>query len=457
MMNTRRHLREVVERGCELVRRSTGIKPWLGLAGLLGVVACASPGATAPVGPGPGAGVDPGPGPDPGTDPGTGPQPAQLIEVVVDGLSPGWLVTTSHIINGAPRTDTTQVSDGSPMTFNGTSDDVFIATVTDGNGALMSTQTMKSPCTLARSHQLRVPGEFATIQAAIDAAHPGDTVAVAPGTYAESVVMRAGVCLLGSGARHTVLDAGGEPRSLVDLSDAPGSVVAGFTLRGVTMPSGCANTDPFTCSGDWYSAGIFVSGEGVGARGLAGLPVATRPWRSLTEDAPALILDNVFEHNDIGVMLNFHGVAIVRNNVFVANRSGLVANHFQSHTLVADNVFLANTELAVGNDAAYLDLIENVISGSQLGVRFAAIQTGSIRCNVFFHNGANANEPRFTIGSDGNIEVDPRFVDPDRRDFHLQPGSPAIDAGCHGDTYEPDGTPHDIGAYAGPLAAWAEL
>jgi hypothetical protein len=51
----------------------------------------------------------------------------------------------------------------------------------------------------------------------------------------------------------------------------------------------------------------------------------------------------------------------------------------------------------------------------------------------------------------------PRSDEANGRDFHLQPGSPAIDAGCHGDTYEPDGTPHDIGAYAGPLAAWAEL
>lgn len=156
-------------------------------------------------------------------------------------------------------------------------------------------------------------------------------------------------------------------------------------------------------------------------------------------------------------MLYWRGVAVVRNNVFIGNRSGLVANHFQSRTLVANNVFLDNTELAIGNQSAYLDIIENVIAGSQLAVRFENIQTGFIRCNLFFHNGANQSEPRFTIGEDGNIEADPEFAGAAVGDVHLGTGSPASDAGCSRSSFEPDGSPHDLGAYGGPLASWGHL
>jgi hypothetical protein len=364
--------------------------------------------------------------------------------VTLDELQPGWLVTTSRLTGRAMPAEQTVTSDGSPITLVGTSTDVFVATITDAAGALISTRSMKAPCTMASSRQLHVPGDHATIQDAIDAAVPGETVKVAPGTYTESVRLAPGVCLLGSGARRSILDAGGEGRTLVDLSGAPGSAVAGFTFRGVTPRPGCASTDPFLCSGNWYTAGVYL-----GTEGAAG-------WDNPTINAPPIIANNLFEANYIGVMLYFHGIAVVRNNVFAGNQYGFIANHYQDRTLLANNVFIGNTELAIGNQAAYLDIIDNIIAHSPLGIHFEYIQTGHIACNVFFSNGANANEPRFSIGTDGNVESDPHFLG--AGDYHLAPSSPAKDAGCHKHAArEPDGTPPDIGAFGGPLAAWAEL
>jgi hypothetical protein len=384
------------------------------------------------------------PEPFPFPEPDPGPRPGG-ISVTLDNLQPGWRVTTSRLVERNMPDERTIESDGSPITLSGTATDVFIATVTDAAGNLVATHAMKAPCTLASGRRLDVPRDYPTIQGAIDEADPGDTVRVAAGTYTESVQLRAGVCLLGSGARRTILDAGGERRTLVDLTDAPGSVVAGFTMRGVAQKTGCATpSDPFACSGNWYSAGVYLG------------PVDIPAWDDPTIDAPPIITNNVFEGNDIGVMLYHHGIAVVRNNVFVGNRNGFVANHYQDRTLLANNVFAGNTELAIGNQAAYLDIIDNVIMGSQLGVRFQYIQTGHIACNLFYGNGANANEPRFTIGSDGNLEAEPRFVG--NGDYHLKPSSPGRDAGCHkGKVLEPDGTPPDIGAFGGPLAAWADL
>jgi hypothetical protein len=384
----------------------------------------------------------PEPWPDPGEPPPPGPA---TVTVTLDDLQAGWRVTTSRLVDHDRPGEHTITSDGSPITLVGTNTDVFVATITDAAGTLIATRAMKAPCTMASSRQLHVPRDHATIQGAVDAASPGDTVKVAAGTYTESVVLRDGVCLLGSGARRTILDAGGEGRTLVDLTNAPGSVVAGFTMRGTAPKAGCASLDVFACSGNWYTAGVYLGNNGVFA------------WHSPTQAAPPIIANNIFESNYIGVMLYFHGLAVVRNNVFVGNRNGFVANHYQDRTLIANNVFVGNHELAIGNQAAYLDLIDNVIVGSQLGVRFQYIQTGHIACNIFYGNGANANEgDRFTIGRDGNVEAEPRFVG--NGDYHLAPGSPGKDAGCHrGKVLEPDGTPPDIGAFGGPLAAWADL
>ncbi|MCB9513377.1 MAG: hypothetical protein H6694_03595 [Candidatus Latescibacteria bacterium] len=51
---------------------------------------------------------------------------------------------------------------------------------------------------------ITVPGDYVTVQEAVDAAAPGDTVDVAAGSYEEQVVI-ANLLLRGAGAGSTVL------------------------------------------------------------------------------------------------------------------------------------------------------------------------------------------------------------------------------------------------------------
>src|SRR3954469_4548330 len=52
---------------------------------------------------------------------------------------------------------------------------------------------------------LNVPGSYPTIQAAVNAANPGDTIAVAAGTYAENVLFNKRLLVVGAGSGNNPL------------------------------------------------------------------------------------------------------------------------------------------------------------------------------------------------------------------------------------------------------------
>jgi hypothetical protein len=81
---------------------------------------------------------------------------------------------------------------------------------------------------LARAANLVVPAQYATIQAAVEAADDGDTVLVSGGPYAESVVVEGkSLALVGAGAVVTIA---GE--TALQLIEADNTTVTGFVLSG---------------------------------------------------------------------------------------------------------------------------------------------------------------------------------------------------------------------------------
>jgi parallel beta-helix repeat protein len=104
---------------------------------------------------------------------------------------------------------------------------------------------------------ITVPRDYPTIQSAIDAASPGDTIKVLPGTYTEQIIITKDLNIIGSGAKSTVI------KAPAVLNPSPFQPIAGranivemFDMAKVTMQ------------------GLTVTGpSGVVCPGLAGIRV----------------------------------------------------------------------------------------------------------------------------------------------------------------------------------------
>ncbi len=83
-----------------------------------------------------------------------------------------------------------------------------------------------------RDCDIRVPAQYSTIQAGVDAAVAGDTVYVSPGTYEEDLIISKSLRLSGSGVRKpSIINPSGSFRTV--FIDAQNVIVEGFVINGV--------------------------------------------------------------------------------------------------------------------------------------------------------------------------------------------------------------------------------
>ncbi len=113
---------------------------------------------------------------------------------------------------------------------SGTSDETSSTT---GTGAEVAT-TVTSLATAVASRApktLRVPDDFATVQAAVDATVPGDLVLIGPGTYQEAVVISTPRIVLRGLDRNTVVFDGRDELENGILAQADGVAVENLTIH----------------------------------------------------------------------------------------------------------------------------------------------------------------------------------------------------------------------------------
>jgi parallel beta-helix repeat protein len=155
---------------------------------------------------------------------------------------------------------------------------------------------------------------FATIQAAVDAAHPGDTVRVCPGVYDETVTVRT--------PRLTIKGAKWGQDARTRTQDEESELTG-----GVRLLEDLITFDGFLLRDNTAGPGMYTSPASSGYT----------------------IRNTIFRDNGIGLHLGSDGVCQtwVRNNLFVANNefsgdgagNGIYASEGTVRVLIADNRF----------------------------------------------------------------------------------------------------------------------
>ncbi len=290
---------------------------------------------------------------------------------------------------------------------------------------------------------------YVSILQALPNAFPGDQIGVASGIYDGTITMRDGIDLIGSDPQTTIVNASEFAQMALICADAR---IEGFTIRGGTYSTvDCTNGASPTIAGNIVDSGGEIS---IKLRSSTASILDNRLlgdsniMRIDASNSDALIQGNYIDGGQVSVGSNSATPSFtVRDNFIIGSilASGTPTDA-DDDEVIANNVVL-DGEISV----AFSDIgsvANNTLIGANLSVQGGASATAKMYNNVVFSGRLDICASQDTIvavnnvfpfvpggctpvfeGENGNISVDPRFVDLAGDDYRLAADSMLIDAG----------------------------
>jgi hypothetical protein len=289
------------------------------------------------------------------------------------------------------------------------------------------------------------PGE--NIQAAINGAAPGDEVLLLPGVHTESVILKNGVVLRGSGRDATTLRGtyGQVWYGNYVVSGATGATLADMTVDAINHTFGlnCLN-----CVTDVTSCRFIGANE------------AIRIWYPGTA-TPMTITNNIFTNVSDGITC-LSAQALISNNLFYNITRAIGARdamtRIVNNTLVGLGAEVGATYgtsvhgILLNGGTSYI--ANNIVTRwhSRFGYGGVCVYPG-ITSYTLENNDVWDNGPDYVNLAPGtsDISADPLFLDLANADFRLAQGSPCIEAGTlfaypPAPSFDLEGDPRLLGA-----------
>lgn len=296
--------------------------------------------------------------------------------------------------------------------------------ISPGKISARSVRSIQAP---RPSRILVVPGEYGTIQSAVDAARSGDTVLVAPGTYTSGTIMlREGVSLRSAaGAGRTTLRGVGDGPILL-ASQVTGCEVEGFTIESVGRAARAA-VEATTAATVYVSRCVF-SGTFDGSAPIPTAAVASQWYSTVIVSHCVFDAQGLPSPNPAGVAY-YGGDLIVSNSLFTNHNTPAVLWKTGSDLKVINCTIAGNNAAAIDTGSPWHELyVYNSVLQENTGGALMLGEDGLKDGQEAYVTVSYSNLPGWDAG-EGNIDAAPSFVDAANGDYRLAPGSAGIDAG----------------------------
>ena len=308
---------------------------------------------------------------------------------------------------------------------------------------------------------IRVPGEYPIIQVGIDAIQDGDTVLVADGTYKGDgnknldFKGKAITVISENGPENCIIDCEGNGRGFNFHSyETSESVVSGFTIINGSVTSGasgggiyCENSSPTIKNNEIVGNSANNNGGGIycfkssptiqNNRIIGNLATSDGGGICCYESSPSIQKNKISGNsaNSGGGIFCAQSFPRMQNNEITGNSAndngGGVYCANNSSPMMINNTISGNSADWSGGGISFRNsssVVKNTILWENNPQEILLIDSS---INITFSN-IQGGWP-----GEGNINADPMFVNPENEDYHLQAGSPCINAGT------PEGAPSD--------------